>query len=76
MLLKRCIAFGDEGNRHCDVAFTDYRICFMGKAGPDVTVLHAVVEKIRAHAVDKNVPSNLRVPDGITGLLVNLISGN
>lgn len=64
LLLKRCIAFGDEGNRSCDVFFTDYRICFVGKAGTDVAILHAVVERIRAYPVDKNVPSNLRVPDG------------
>ena len=65
MMLKRCVAFGDDTNRNCDVAFTDYRICFLSKLGTDLNILNAVVERIRALPIDKNVPSNLRVPDGI-----------
>lgn len=64
LLLKRCVSFGDEVNRSCDVAFTDYRIIFMVKVGLEQSILNAEVERIRALPIDKNVPSNLRVPEG------------
>lgn len=64
LMLKRCVAFGEDGNRTCDVAFTDYRVCFVSKFGPELTILNAAVERIRALPIDKNVPNNIKVPDG------------